>query len=74
MDSCAINQNWLCNIVTAIYRHSFKREEEGKLLVERLLGWGRSVVHLFDQGLAGAFWLGLLLAFALRFVLRWRGD
>jgi hypothetical protein len=53
---------------------SFKREEEGKLLVERLLGWGRSVVHLFDQGLAGAFWLGLLLAFALRFVLRWRGD
>src|SRR2546421_438750 len=33
---------------------SFKRDEEGKLLVERLLGWGRSVVHTFDQGFAGA--------------------
>jgi len=53
---------------------SFKRDEEGKLLVERLLGWGQSVVHIFDQGFAGAFWLGVLLAFALRFVLRWRGD
>ena len=32
------------------------------------------VVHVFDQGFAGAFWLGLLLAFGLRFVLRWRKD
>jgi hypothetical protein len=55
-------------------RASFKRDEEGKLLVERLLVWGRSVVHLFDQGFASAFWLGVLLAFALRFVLRWRAD
>jgi hypothetical protein len=53
---------------------SFRRDEEGKLLVERLLVWGRSVVHIFDQGFAGAFWLGVLLAFALRFVLRWRAD
>jgi len=53
---------------------SFTRDEEGKLLVERLLGWGRAVVHIFDQGFAGAFWLGVLLAFGLRFVLRWRGD
>jgi len=53
---------------------SFKRDEEGKLLVERRLLWGRSVVHLFDQGFASAFWLGILLAFGLRFVLRWRGD
>ena len=53
---------------------SFKRDEEGKLLVERLLVWGRSVVHIFDQGFAGAFWLGVVLAFALRFVLRWRAD
>jgi hypothetical protein len=34
---------------------SFKRDEEGKLLVERLLVWGRSVVHIFDQGFAWAF-------------------
>jgi len=53
---------------------SFKRDEEGKLLIERLLVWGRSVVHIFDQGFAGAFWLGVVLAFALRFVLRWRAD
>lgn len=53
---------------------SFKRDEEGKLLVERRLLWGRSVVHIFDQGEAFALWLGVLLAFGLRFVLRWRGD
>jgi len=35
---------------------------------------GPMVVHIFDQGFAGAFWLGLLLAFDLRFVLRWRAD
>lgn len=50
------------------------RDEEGNLLRERLLVWERSVVHIFDQGCAGAFWLGVLLAFALRFVLRWRAD
>jgi hypothetical protein len=50
------------------------RDEEGKLLVERLLVWGRAVVHIFDQGFASAFWLGVLLAFGLRFVLRWRAD
>src|SRR5216684_3147781 len=44
---------------------SFKRDEEGKLLIERLLVWGRSVVHIFDQGFAGAFWLGVVLAYAL---------
>lgn len=27
-----------------------------------------------DQGFASAFWLGLLLAYRLRFVLRWRKD
>jgi hypothetical protein len=52
---------------------SFRRDEEGKLLL-CLLQWGRMVVHVFDQGFAGAFWLGLLLAFGLRFVLRWRKD
>ena len=53
---------------------SFKRDEEGKLLVELAASWGREVVHVFDRGFAGAFWLGLLLAFALRFVIRWRKD
>jgi len=38
---------------------SFTRDEEGRLLVDRRLRWGRSVVHIFDQGFAGAFWLGV---------------
>jgi hypothetical protein len=53
---------------------SFKRDEEGKLLVELAASWGRGVVHIFDQGFASAFWLGLVLAYTLRFVLRWRKD
>jgi hypothetical protein len=53
---------------------SFKRDEEGKLLVELAASWGRGVVHIFDQGFASAFWLGLVLAYGLRFVLRWRKD
>jgi hypothetical protein len=45
---------------------SFKRDEEGKLLVELAASWGRGVVHIFDQGfgsrvLAGAS-TGLRLA------------
>jgi len=52
---------------------SFRRDEEGKLLL-CLVQWGRMVVHIFDQGKAFAFWLGLLLAFHLRFVLSFRKD
>ena len=48
-------------------------DEEGKLLLCLVQG-GRMVGHVFDQGFAGAFWLGLVLAFGLRFVLRWRKD
>ncbi len=53
---------------------SFKRDEEGKLLVELAAAWGREVIHVFDQGFASAFWLGVILAYSLRFVLRWRKD
>ncbi len=53
---------------------SFKRDEEAKLLLRCAAQWGRRVVHLFDQGFAGGLWLGLLVALALRFVLRWRKD
>ena len=55
-------------------RASFKRDEEGNLLVELAASWGRALIHVFDQGFASAFWLGLLLAYSLRFVLRWRKD
>lgn len=53
---------------------SFKRDEEARLLIALAARWGRQVVHLFDQGFAGSLWVGLLLAFNLRFVLRWRKD
>ena len=55
-------------------RSSCKRDAEGKVLVERAAGWGPAVRHVFDQGFASAFWRGLLLAYGLRFVLRWRKD
>jgi hypothetical protein len=51
-----------------------KRDEEGKLLVDLAANWGRAVIHVFDQGFASAFWLGVVLAYHLRFVLRWRKD
>jgi hypothetical protein len=53
---------------------SFKRDEEAKLLVELAASWGRAVIHIFDQGFASALWVKLLLAYHLRFVLRWRKD
>ena len=55
-------------------RASFQRDEQAKLLVEQLAKWGRRVIHTFDQGFAGKLWLGLCLAFNLKFVLRWRAD
>jgi hypothetical protein len=55
-------------------RQSFKRDEHGKLLLQVASQWGRQVLHVFDQGFASSFWLGLLLAFDLRFVQRWKKD
>lgn len=55
-------------------RESCKRDEQGKLLVQFATQWGRDVLHIFDQGFASSFWLGLLFAFALRFVLRWKKE
>jgi hypothetical protein len=37
---------------------SFKRDEEGKLLVELAASWGRGVVHIFDQGFASGISAG----------------
>jgi len=55
-------------------RQSFKRDEQGKLLLQLASQWGREVLHIFDQGFASSFWLGLLLAFNLRFVQRWKKE
>ena len=53
---------------------SYKRDEEGKLLVELAVCWGRAVMHVFDQGEAPAFWLSVVLAYQLRFVPRWQVE
>jgi hypothetical protein len=55
-------------------RASYKRDEHGKLLLRVAAQWGRGVLHVFDQGFASSFWLGLLFAFQLRFVLRWKKE
>ena len=55
-------------------RASFKRDEQGNLLLQLAAQWGRWVLHVFDQGFASSFWLGLLFAFTLRFVLRWKKE
>jgi hypothetical protein len=55
-------------------RASYKRDEQGKLLLQLAAKFGRQVVHVFDRGFASSFWLGLLFAFTLRFVLRWKKE
>jgi len=47
------------------------RQEQSRLLVRCAHAWGPRVRHLFDRGYAGSPWLGALLGFDLRFVLRW---
>lgn len=49
------------------------RDEEGKVL-QQLRAWGSKVIHVFDRGYASGFWIGLLLDFELRFVLRFKGK
>jgi len=52
---------------------SDKRSEEEPILAKIALGWGSWVVHVFDQGFAGAPWIERLLTYPhLRFVLRWK--
>jgi hypothetical protein len=50
---------------------SFERDEHLKLFRTAHHLWGRRVIHVFDQGLCGAPWLGALRHFDARFVLRW---
>lgn len=51
---------------------SNKRQEEEQLLVDCVRRWGRTVLHVWDRGFAGAPWLGIALAHDIRFVLRWQ--
>lgn len=51
-----------------------RREEEHRLLREVAQRWGRSVIHLWDRGFAGAPWLGLAILYRVRFIVRWNKD
>jgi len=51
---------------------SDKRTEEETVLQWVAQTWKKRVVHIFDQGFAGAPWLSQLLGFQVRFVLRWK--
>lgn len=51
-----------------------KRAEEHQLLQQVAHRWGRSVVHLWDRGFAGAPWLGLALLYRVRFIVRWNKN
>jgi Transposase DDE domain len=51
-----------------------KREEEHRLLCQLAQRWGRTVVHLWDRGFAGAPWIGLAFLYQVRFIVRWQKN
>lgn len=51
-----------------------KREEEFLLLRQLAKRWGRTVIHLWDRGFAGAPWLGYAILFKVRFIVRWQKN
>lgn len=51
-----------------------KRQEEHHVLRNVAKRWGRSVVHLWDRGFAGAPWLDLVILYQLRFIVRWQKN
>jgi len=51
-----------------------RREEEHRLLRDLSKRWGRSVIHLWDRGFAGAPWLGLVILYRVRFIVRWQKN
>jgi hypothetical protein len=82
--------NWLQIVVTGMHgapalahlrfwttrgeHKTTRREEEHRLLRDLAQRWGRSVVHLWDRGFAGAPWLGLALLYRVRFIVRWNKN
>jgi hypothetical protein len=51
---------------------SSKRQEEHQVLQQVADRWGRSVIHLWDRGFAGAPWLSVALSYSVRCVVRWQ--
>lgn len=67
---CLVKLRWWSN------RGKFatdKRTQEVKLL-KALAMWKQRVIHVFDQGFAGTFWLLQLQHVNALFILRWRKD
>lgn len=53
---------------------SDKRTEEAQVLAQVAHRWGRQVVHLWDQGFAGAPWVSQASQAHVRFILRWKKN
>jgi hypothetical protein len=53
---------------------SDKRSEEVQVLQHVARRWGRQVVHLWDQGFAGAPWVTQAVQAQVRFILRWKKN
>jgi len=53
---------------------SDKRTEEVQVLAEVARRWDRQVVHLWDQGFAGAPWVSQAVQAHVRFILRWKKN
>jgi hypothetical protein len=51
-----------------------KRTVEDPLLRDLAKRWGRSVIHLWDRGFAGALWLGWVFLYQVRFIVRWQKN
>lgn len=51
-----------------------RREEEHEILHQLARRWGKTVVHLWDRGFAGAPWLGLAFLYQVRFIIRWQKN
>lgn len=48
------------------------RTEEGEVLQKLAQQWGKSVIHVWDRGFAGAPWLLKAIAADVRFIVRWK--
>lgn len=53
---------------------SDQRTEEAQLLQFVARRWGRQVVHIWDQGFAGAPWVRQAVQHQVRFILRWKKN
>lgn len=51
-----------------------QRHQEGLMLLQCVLQWGRRVIHIFDQNYAGSPWMAACLALHQRVIIRWQSK